>query len=280
MINKYTICEYLHSACLAKFIYSINKNLPYDKKDTFINNIKNLIKFNGKTYKILEELFPGDKFIKYISCSKTGLDSLITVNEIEKKIYVTFRGTEMKTIDTYYNLIFVKKYLINDIFVHKGYWDHLTKNKLHLTMCEIIIKLLDKYPNFNINVSGHSLAAQLSVLFTYILIEKVPSLNNKINVNMFAPPAACNKNMFTFLKSKNIKISSFIYKNDFITSLFFGYYEYFPRYVLSDNYYYYLTNKNDGTLDSHKKDFGINYIKDHECKNYLNSLLTIYKKYY
>ena len=142
MINKNTISEYLHSMALAKFIYSINKTLPYDKQDSFINNIKDVIKFNGKTYHLLETLFPDDKFVKFVSCSETGLDALITVSEIEKTIFITFRGTEMETIDAYYNINLTKKYLTDDIFVHKGYWDHLTKYNLHLTMCKIISKLL------------------------------------------------------------------------------------------------------------------------------------------
>ena len=292
MINKNTISEYLHSACLGRFIYFLNKKKIYDKKDTFIDNVKEIIRFNSKTYKILENLFPDDKFIKFISSSETGLDVLITINEKLKKIYITFRGTEIETIlkkiyitfrgteiETLYNLIFTPKFLDNGIYVHRGYWAHLTNNNLHLAMCDIIKDLLDTHPDYKIITIGHSLASTLGLLFSYILINNIPSLVGRIKVNMFAPPSACNKKMFTFLKSKNIEISSFVYKNDFVTSLFPGYYEYFPKYVLSDNFYYYLTGTCNNTFESNKEDFGNNRVGDHNSKNYLNSLLAIYCKY-
>jgi hypothetical protein len=279
MINKTTISDYLHAVCLSKLIYLINKKIKYNKTETFINNIKDLISFNSKTYDLIEKIFPGDKFIQFISCKKTGLDSLISINESEKKIYVTFKGTEKETIDLFYNIVLTKKYLTDDIFVHKGYWDHLTKHNLHLTICEIIKNLLIKFPDFTISVSGHSLGS-ISVLFSYILIKNIPSLNNKISVNIFGAPSMCNKQMFKFLKSKGVTISSFMYKNDFVQFLFPGYDEYYPKYILHDDFYYYVTSKCDGAIGSHKKSFGENYLEDHSTKNYLRSLLAIYKKYY
>lgn len=279
MLDKPNLFKYVHCAALSKIIYSIHTKSEYNDDKSFIDNVKKIVNPHSKITNIIDKLFLDDIYIKYISSPKTGLDSLITINKKIKKIYVTFRGTEKTTIDTLYNFIIIKKHLDHGIFVHNGYWRHLTHNDLHMKIIKIITDILQNNPDFTIDISGHSLGGGLSLIFSYILINEVPSLERKINTTLFGTPNISNKKMFDFLKSKNINVTSFIYKNDFVTSLFPGYYEHFPRFLLNDCYYYYLpNNKSDYIYESHERDFGNNIIKDHDSKNYPNSLISIYER--
>jgi hypothetical protein len=275
MIDNNNILTYLHNICLAIIIYDINCVTKYNINKKFINNIIDIVPINSQMYKIINELFMDDKFIKFISCPKSGLQSLITINKKNKKIYISFRGTEPRTIDIIINIIMVRKYLDDDVYVHRGYYEQLTINNSLHKIIKIISNLIDKYSDFTIDITGHSSGAGLGVIFSYILINKIPLLKNKININMFACPKICNKKLFKILKKNGVGISSFIYKNDFASLLFPLYHDYYPKFLLIDSFYFYLSSKKD--LDKLQNYINIHKtsISDHFSKNYLDSLINI-----
>jgi hypothetical protein len=279
--DKASIFDSLHSALLSRLIYKIFKKVPYNEKETFIDNIENIPSLKtGKTFKLLEEYFPDDKFIEFISCPDTGLQALITINKTEKKIYVTFRGTEPTEDikDIIVNLIMCPKYISNDVYVHKGYWGQLTYNNFHVSMSNKVQKLINEFNDYKVIVSGHSLGSILGLFFSYYLMINRPLLIPKLSVFMFGSPRACNKELFYKMKKNNIEIYSFLYKNDIVQLLFPFYYYSYPRHILSDDWCYLLTNACDTSINKYKSSFGNNWIKDHGMANYVNSLCNIYKE--
>ena len=200
MLDKTNLCEYIHSAALSKIIYSINVKLKYNDNESFIDNVKKLVNPYSKASSVINKFFPDDEYVKYISSPKTGLDSLVSVNKNLKKIYVTFRGTEIETIDTFYNIMIIKKSLDHCVDIHNGYWNHLTHNNIHMKIIKIITDILQNNPDYTIDISGHSLGGGLSLIFSYILINELPSFEGKISTTLFGTPSISNKEIFNFLK--------------------------------------------------------------------------------
>lgn len=276
---KTNILKQLHSALLSRLIYKIFRKIPYNEDDTFIDNIENIPSLKtGKTFGLLEKYFPDDELVEFISCSKTGLQVLITINKKLETIYITFRGTEPTADikDIFTNLMFLPKCIGDGVYVHKGYWRQLTYNDFHIKIANDVCKLIVENPTFNVVVSGHSMGSILGLFFTYYLMINKSLLIPKLSLYMFGSPRGCNDKLFRAMKKNKIKICSFLYKNDFAPLIFPLYYYQYPRYILSDDWCYLLTNACDTSINKYKSSFGNNYIKDHGMTNYVNSLCNIY----
>lgn len=177
---------------------------------------------------------------------------------------MTFAGTDINdSTDILYNSIYYKKNLDDDIFVHKGYYLHLTKNNYHIMIINKLIEIIEKYPDYKIIISGHSLGSGVSIILTYFLIKKLdPEILKKITLIMHGYPNITNDKMFKLFKKFLIE-TYFIYnKNDFVEYLFPGYSLPTYKFYLNDDFYLRISQKNNSIINVYKtKYFGNQYIK-------------------
>lgn len=280
MSGKECIRTAFHSAILSKIIYKINREEKYDESNDFIENVKDVLPYNCNIFKKLQENFPDDKFVGFIDCKETGLQSLIVKNDKEKQIYIIFRGTEIKldAMDILANSLMFPKYLGEGMYVHYGYYRQLTKCNTHKKIIEKIKECLETNQDFKIVISGHSMGKILADIFTYYSMISEPQwvLSKSILNYGFAGPKAANKKFYDYINDR-ITSCNFMYKNDFAKYLFPFYDREYPIFVLSDYWYYYQDNENDTSIQLYKEGFGNCYIKNHSMTNYVNSLSRIYK---
>lgn len=257
-----------------KFKLNLNENiteyLEKNKLDDLIINdtLKSIIKNYKKNSPLGEVLY-------YINDNYSDLQCIVTKSIINKRINVIFRGSDSLT-DWYYDFSIFKKKLKDNIYIHSGFYNHLTYNNNHEKILNIIKQEINNIENditYDIYISGHSLGGALSTLFGYILSHEI---KNKITIVSFASPRIGDNN---WKKSFNDKINLNHYrvsneKDIVVATPFINFYHVGKSIILSDKKYKYYNNYNYAWW----WDFSIlkcNYISDHNCLLYYERLLNI-----
>lgn len=179
---------------LTMLVYDYSKKFKLKNDETIENFVQNLkggaeeLGLSDERQKALGELSeksPHGRVVDFISDEETDIQVAVTLSEVNKRICVVFRGSESSS-DWYYDLMITKHNLHDDVWVHKGFFQQLTKNGTYDKLLESIKKLADINPTYKIYVTGHSLGAALSTLFGYMLSREIS--DKEVIVVSFASP--------------------------------------------------------------------------------------------
>jgi predicted lipase len=165
---------------------------------------------------------PTGKVCKFISDEETDVQVGITVNDDDKRICIVFRGSESKK-DWYYDLQIFKHNLIDNVWVHSGFYKQLHENGVYNQVLSEVKLLVETYPDYSVYVTGHSLGAALATLCGYSLSCEI---ENQVTIVSFASPRVGNaewKNVFD--KQKNLTHYRVTNDRDIVTA--FPMYKYY-----------------------------------------------------
>jgi hypothetical protein len=206
-------------------IYDYGKTVecvPNDSIENFASRCKigddctlPLIKQQAITH--LREHSSDGKIIEFINDCDSDLQVGITLSEKNKRITIVFRGSE-SMYDWYYDLKFFKTCINQEknVYVHRGFYEQLTKNKNHDVITRKIKALLETYPDYHIFVTGHSLGGALSTLYGYMLSNEI---KQNITVVSFASPRVGNYDWKkTFDAKSNLDHYRITNNNDIVTA--------------------------------------------------------------
>lgn len=163
------------------------------------NYIKNLT-INNQRKEILNNIIndsPNGEIYKFYK-TNLGVEVGITVSHEFKRITTVFRGTD-SLLDWFYNLIFFKKTIKSNIKVHYGFYQKIMKEKLFESLKNDLNFLEDKYPDYNLYITGYSLGGGLSTLFGYLYSDFT---NKPIEIITFASPRVGNYYFMTEFDNK------------------------------------------------------------------------------
>lgn len=279
MISFDIVLELLRITTL---IYEYNESLLITDKtikeyiDDISNNSEkiNNLKISNTRKKMLLDMakeIPTGKVCLFINDKKTDIQVGITVNDINKRICVIFRGTESKK-DWYYDLQVIKHHIKDNIWIHSGFYNQLFDTNVYMKIVTEIKKQLEINPSYSIYITGHSLGAALATLFGYIYSDET---TKNINVISFASPRVGNEQWCdSFIKKQNLHHYRITNNHDIVTA--FPYYKY--KHVgdnirLSKNNVKFYENYNDNSLF----DFTILNcwsVEDHNCEVYYTNLIN------
>ena len=205
--------------------------LMYDYHDKFTlmknENIKNFVHNNSDfinklsdtkkdIFENLKNNSPFGKIEKFVSDNDTDLQVGITISEINKRLTVIFRGTESYT-DWKYDLMITKRKLQGNIYIHNGFYQQLYINHNFDRIKSKLLILLLEYPDYEINIIGHSLGGALSTLFGYLLAK---SITNKVTIISLGSPRVGNYYFkLDFDSQSNLKHYRISNNRDVITSV-------------------------------------------------------------
>ena len=167
-----------------------------DTIETFVNKladpaISETININETRKQILGDIakqIPTGKVCNFINDKETDIQCGITINDVDKRICVVFRGSESLS-DWYYDLYVIKKQIKDDVWVHGGFYKQLHDNDVYKNIVQNIKTQLETHPDYTIYITGHSLGAALATLFGYLLAHEI---ENNITVVSFASPRVGN----------------------------------------------------------------------------------------
>lgn len=187
--------DLLNLTGLTILMYDYDNNFSLMKDENikdFVNNNSDFINKLGDTKKdIFENLKNNSPFGKieiFVSDDDTDLQVGITISEKNKRLTVIFRGTESYT-DWKYDLMITKKKLDGNIYIHNGFYQQLYTNHNFDKIKNKLLLLLLEYPDYEINIIGHSLGGALSTLFGYLLAK---TITNKVTVITLGSPRVGN----------------------------------------------------------------------------------------
>lgn len=166
-----------------------------------------------KVLKNLSKTSPHGRVEKFISDPITDIQVGITISETNKRISVIFRGSESKS-DWYYDLMILKTKILNEtynnVFVHSGFYRQLHETDVYQKIVDVVKELIEKYPEYSIYITGHSLGAALSTLFGFELSHEITS---NIVVVSFASPRVGNSEFRKMFDEKS-NLEHFRISND------------------------------------------------------------------
>lgn len=169
-----------------------------------------------EAYNDLCEESPEGSIVKFINDEETDLQAAITISHRHKRISVIFRGTESFS-DWYYNLIIFKKWILDKVYVHGGFYKQLTKNNAYDELASMLKSLLTEYPDYKIYVCGHSLGGALASLFGFMVAHEV---ENHITVISYASPRVGDYRWKREVATKsNFKLYRVTNENDIVTAI-------------------------------------------------------------
>ena len=265
-MDKISYEELMIGLCLSMLIYNYNENEFFIIKPghTLRDFYKN-IDFHFDIYQreALLYLFnncPDGKIIKFIDNSKTGVQCAIIDNI--KELYIVFRGTDSYT-DCIYDSICCKTYIeINEtsiIGIHTGFYSQFEHT--YKEIIDIILEFISK--DYNIYITGHSLAHSLSVLLSYFISDFT---TKNIKIITFGGPKIGNYEWKTeYETKKNLLLYRFINCSDIVTI------------IPNINYYHVgvpiYISKEGISCDNDNDDNSFNYynVNDHSIINYYNN---------
>lgn len=152
---------------------------------------------------------------KFVNSNITGLQAVITVCEVRKRICVVFRGSESPT-DWFYNLNLRKTRISSDVWVHKGFSAQLLDDGTYVTLESEVKLILMKFPGFSLYISGHSLGGALATLFGYLISD---AIQTKVTVISFASPRVGGLNWKKRFESKSNLVHYRVTNNRDIVSI-------------------------------------------------------------
>lgn len=220
---------YLDVLKLTMLIYNYNRDFDFNKEDDSSNILKNISFDDINMSALRKEIFveicensPNGKLLHFYNNIKNDLQGAMTISHKHKRICVIFRGSTSNK-DWFYNLNIHKTKLRNNIYVHTGFYKQLNDNGFCNKILSDLLVISDKYHDYNIYVSGHSLGGGLASIFSYIL----SSITEKnITLITFASPRTGNLSWCkSFNNKNNLRHYRFINNNDIVTSIpYFCYY--------------------------------------------------------
>uniref|UniRef100_A0A6C0AD48 Fungal lipase-type domain-containing protein n=1 Tax=viral metagenome TaxID=1070528 RepID=A0A6C0AD48_9ZZZZ len=167
--------------------------------------IHEMLKYATDIYSIF------NKATYFFSDDETDLQVGIYVDDKNKKITISFRGTE-SVRDGITDLNVIKIVYDSKIKVHRGFYKQLFHSKIYNDFYSKLKLLIEDKKNYVIYVTGHSLGAALSSLFSYRLSNDYDIIVNNIN---FASPRVGNIYWKQSFNSKeNIKALRVVVSSD------------------------------------------------------------------
>ena len=202
MISKDKILEILATTML---VYDYGKKFTLEDDETieaFTSNVENefldsLTEERKEVLLKIKDYAPNGRVIDFIDDPDSDLQVGITISDQQRRIIVVFRGTESMTDWGYDFQIFKKNILsmadmvTHRVSVHTGFHAQLFRNNNYYKIVKSIKDLLkdEKYQDYDIYCTGHSLGGALCTLFGYFLSKEIP---NMINIVSFASPRVGN----------------------------------------------------------------------------------------
>jgi len=276
MNNNINYNEILIMIHLSKLIYDYHRNDDFDLQiNETINNYINrkvIDNFNPEiidTLTYLLDNYPNGFVNTFISNIDTDIQVGIVLNN--NNISIVFRGTDTAT-DWMYNCDFAKRHIeLSDIEIHKGFFDQLMSvyNEL-LYNIDIII---NKIPNINIYITGHSAGGAHATILAYLL-EKIYK-NKIIKLITFGSPKVGNLEWYNvFSNIKNIIYYRITNEGDIVTQIpNINYYHVGinihlinNNIIINDN----IESDNDDIPDNNNISCINNNLNCFNCSNYLN----------
>jgi len=248
---------------LTNLIYRIDFNM-YTHNKKWCQNID---MYNKLLLKLQENL-PNGIIIKFFTNSE-DLQCIFGKIPNKKKYIIVFRGSE-SIKDWINNIKFFKKRLIKNIKVHSGFLNQLICDDTFKKMKECVRENIQKNPDWEWYVTGHSLGAGLSVLTGYFMSKIFK--NTLWTVLSLASPRIGNKDFKSDIeKISNLRHFRICNNRDIITAMpMWGYYHtgynilYNPKKSVCDEKGY-----NPNVSYSIKRCWNI---RDHYCTRYVNNL--------
>ncbi|KXN65590.1 alpha/beta-hydrolase, partial [Conidiobolus coronatus NRRL 28638] len=142
--------------------------------------------------------------VEYFTDAQTKTAGLLTVDTSKKLIILSYRGStnlsnwlfNLDILATNANL----KYPYDDAKIHNGF--NNMANALYDESRDALDRALQKYPNFKIVFTGHSLGGALAGLIAYKLAENGLLYWGRINVITYGQPRLGNAEFAQYLNSK------------------------------------------------------------------------------
>ena len=144
---------------------------------------------------------PSGKLHTFIDDKVSDIQVGITINDIDKRICIVFRGSE-SIKDWCHNMNMRKIDIKDNIKVHKGFYNQLYNNGVYDKLLLEVKELLIKNHEYSLYLTGHSLGGALATLCGFMFSQE---LKNKITVISFASPRVGNLEwMKEFEKQENL----------------------------------------------------------------------------
>lgn len=203
-ITHETVIDMLHKTTM---IYNYDDKSNKDKQilDGVVPELDTLLEKHHK-----------GRIVCFMTDAETGLHVGVTINDVDKRICLVFRGT-YSLRDWNYNLQLNKYCIHNKIRIHQGFCKQLFATNLYYKISNKIQQLINIYPEYKLFITGHSAGGALSTLFGYFLSTDMPE--QQINVVSFASPRIGNYefkcDFGSRTKLKHYRITN---RNDIITA--------------------------------------------------------------
>lgn len=254
--NSISYDEIMISLCLSMLIYNYNKNEYFIIKENLsLRDFYKFIDFHFDIYQrealtYLYNKCPDGHIVTFIDDEETDIQCCIISLDINKTLNIVFRGTDSIT-DCLYDSLFCKTYLElnndNIIGVHTGFYTQFEY------IYHKIIHIIEKYINldYNIYITGHSLAHSLGVLLSYFIADLT---KKKIKIITFGGPKIGNNEWKTNYESKkNLILYRIINESDIVTSIpNFNYCHVgIPIYISKEDFSYETNNKCCYNINDH-----------------------------
>lgn len=246
----------------------LSKNRPIPNIDTNVMidmlRLTELIYYNQKCQKSLLD----DQLLEFIE-NRYDLQVGITISDKQHRIVVVFRGSE--SLKDFVQDIKINKISLGDnIRVHDGFYQQLIENYDQLE--QIVKKLLEKHPTYQLYVTGHSLGGALATLYSYMLSSKI---DQSITVMTFGSPRVGNyKFADSFMKKKNIIHYRITNGRDIITALPIINYYHTGYHIILKNHQIKTQMNNNCLLKWYRSSILHNWrIDDHLLVNYFRNII-------
>ena len=221
-MNYISYNEIMIALCLSMLIYNYNEDeYFFIEEGHTIEELYKIIDFHFDIYqreslKYLYNICPDGKMIKFINNNEKDIQCCIISSDKNKKLNIVFRGTDSFT-DCLYDSLFCKTYLEltnnNTIGIHAGFY------KQFEYIYDIIINIIIEYINkdYEIYITGHSLAHALSILLSYFISDLT---TKNIKIITFGGPRIGNYNWKINYESKtNLLLYRITNDADIITTI-------------------------------------------------------------
>jgi len=270
-MNNISYNEIMIALCLSMLIYNYNENKYFIIEDGHtLGDFYKIIDFHFDIYQrealnYLYNICPDGKMVKFINDKERDIQCGIISSEKNKKLNIVFRGTDSFT-DCLYDSLFCKTYIElennNTMGIHAGFYKQF--EYIYDNIVNIIIEYINK--DYEIYITGHSLAHALSVLLSYFIADLT---TKNIKIITFGGPRIGNYDWkINYEAKKNLLLYRITNEADIITTI--------PRI----NYYHVGNHihisKEIIELENNNLIYNIN---DHSIVNYYNNFFGKEKIY-
>jgi len=205
------------------------------------------------------------RLIKFFRNNPRGNNAYVAINDQEKAIIVSYRGTS--DVQSFFqNFEFIQSPFFdnNNAKVHSGFLKTYKSTRDEIT--KLIKKLVSENPTYKVVVTGHSLGGALGVFQTLDLVG-TPGLNSSnLFTYTYGEPRAGNQEFAKLVEKTGLKFSRVINKADIVPHLppiKFNYEHYGPQFwIRPDNKVVECQGAEDPTCANSEKIPKINFI-DH-----------------